>query len=123
MDGLRFTVGAAYPGEGAADINQGAVMPCNATLVSVSAYCGDPGDATLALSVIPGGAAIMAAQALTGADDGLTFDRSDFTGAAAEEGGIMHLTQGQVINWSVDYDGAAGTPYDQLFLLFTFLEG
>jgi hypothetical protein len=98
-------------------------LPCGATLVHVSLCNSAATDAVLDVgtSVDPNG--ILSAAAVGDSGTPNAFEPGDFNGALVDGVSGYHFAKGDVLDWDLDYDGAAGTAGANLSMVFTFVEG
>lgn len=121
MQGMLFTV---HVDTGTLAANQQGViqLPCAATLAEASA-CGSNNSATSQLGTSADADGIMTAAAIGDSSTPAIFAAADFDGVLADGLNPLHLADGTVITWLLDYDGASGTAAQNVDILFTFLEG
>ena len=123
MQGARFTVAVHIGGTLAAN-QQGVIqLPCAATLAEASACGSNNNSATLQLGTSADADGIMTAAAIGDSSTPAIFAAADFDGVLADGLNPLHLADGTVITWLLDYDGASGTAAQNVDILFTFLEG
>lgn len=119
MQGNRFTVSVHLHGTLAANAQGRFIMPCQATLVEVSAVASNNSDATLAVgtSADEDGYSVAA----TIGDSG-TPKVATLGGALVTSGTPVNVPNDTIIDWDLDFDGAGGTAAQNVTILFTFEE-
>src|SRR5512139_2900899 len=121
---MRFTIPAPIArGTLAADQSGVVKLPCPATLVEISACASNDSDAKLKAGTSADDDGILKPTAIGDNSAPAVWDRGDFDGALIGNDQLWHGPRGTVFTWSLDFDGASGTPAQNVDVLFTFLEG
>jgi len=102
----------------AANIDIRFKLPCDCSLVHVSAVASNDSDATLKIGTSTDDDAYLAASAIGDSNVPVERDRDDFVG-----GQFPHVTRGTSMAFALDFDGAAGTAAQNVTFVATFLEG
>jgi hypothetical protein len=119
MQGHRFIQTIHIPGTLAADINVRWKLPFDCRLKHISAVASNNSDATLAVGDSGDIDAILAASAIGDGNTPAQFDAGDW--AAANP--TAALGKGDVLVYTLDFDGDSGTAAQNVTVVATFLEG
>ncbi len=92
--------------------------PFDMQLVHAQAQGSNANDATLMLGKSTDTDAYMAATAVGDSDVPVEYDRNDFIGTQ-----FPHISKGDIVVITIDFDGAAGTAVANLVVVLTFTEG
>lgn len=119
MQGNKFTVSIHLHGTLAANAQGKFLMPCQATLIEVSAAALNDSDATLKVGTSADDDGYCQNQVIgdTGAPLALTQN-----GALISASGKTNVPDDTIIHWTLDYDGSSGTAGQNVSILFTFAE-
>jgi hypothetical protein len=124
MDGMRWTVNWHFHDTMAANGVMHYKLPCDATLVQVDAVATNDSDATLVLGTDANADAYLVAAVIGDSATYATKDRGDFGGDSGHDTAeCPHLSKGDVLKMTLDYDGAGGTAAQNADISLTFLEG
>jgi len=118
-----FQTAFHVPGTLSANLSIKWTAPFDCQLIHVSVVGSNANDATLAVGDSTDADGYITAFAI--GDSGTPVEKeaiSDFDGALAG-GQYPHISDGDIIALTVDYDGASGTAADDLTLVLTFTEG
>jgi len=119
MQGNKFTIAVHLAGTLAANQTGSFLMPCQATLIEVSAGAENNSDATLAVGTSADIDGYCAAQVI---GDSATPIALTQNGALITASGRTNVPNDTIVTWDLDFDGAAGTAAQQVDILFTFEE-
>ena len=123
MDGNRFTVSIHLHGTLAANALGAFQLPCGATLEAVSACGSNVNSATLQIGTSADADGVLVAGSIGDNSVPALFSRGGFDGALVQSNQFPHFAKGAVLNWLLDFDGAAGTAAANVQIIFYFLEG
>jgi hypothetical protein len=118
-----FQVPFHVPGTLAANLSIRWTAPFDCQLVHVSAVGSNANDATLAIGTSADTDGFVTAYAI--GDSGTPAEKealTDFDGALAGSQ-FPHISDGDILVLTLDYDGAAGTAADDVTIVLTFTEG
>ena len=118
-----FQTAFHIPGTLAANLSIKWTAPFDCQLVHVSAVGSNANDATLAVGDSTDADGFITAYAI--GDSGTPVEKealTDFDGALADSQ-YPHISNGDIIALTLDYDGAAGTAADDVTIVLTFTEG
>jgi hypothetical protein len=118
MQGRKFTVMFHFHGTLAADMQGRFVMPCQATLIEVSA--GASNDAGTTITVGTSADADGYCQSQEIGDSGTPIALTQ-NGALISASGRTHVPNDTVVLWAADFNGA-GDAGENVSILFTFEE-
>lgn len=93
-------------------------LPFGALLEAVESVASNDSDATLKVGTTSDDDAYLTAHTIGDSEVPVTKKAADFVGAQAP-----YLTAGTVLEWTLDFDGSAGTAAQNVTLLFIFAEG
>ena len=120
MQGHRIMLPIHVPGTLTANLSIVLKMPFDARIMEVSAVGSNANDCTLAVAGGSAGTtAILAAFAIGDSGTPVVKTRADF----ASTNTTGKLANDDLLQLTVDYDGASGTAADDLTILVTLLEG
>jgi hypothetical protein len=118
MQGNHFTVSWYLDGTLAANKVLRWLVPFNCTLVQVSAAASNDSDATLKIGTAADDDAFLVAATIGDSGTPNERDRDDFVG-----GEWPRVNEGDVVLFTLDFDGAAGTAAQNVSMVATFCEG
>lgn len=93
-------------------------LPFNATLKAVMSVASNDSDATLLVGTTSDDDAYLLAHTIGDSEVPVTKTQANFVG-----GQCPHLMSGTVLEWLLDFDGAAGTAAANVTIIFFFTEG
>jgi hypothetical protein len=120
MQGRRFTISIHLHATLAANAAGTFIMPCQATLIEVSAVASNNSDATLSVGNSVAGAAVYCVAQVIG-DSGAPAVLTQ-TGTAITASGRTNIPDDTIMTWTLDFDGAGGTAGQNVTIMFTFEE-
>ena len=126
MQGMRFTVPIHLHGTLAANAQGRFQLPCAAVLQEVSAVGSNAHNATLQVGTSAAATGIMTATAIGVSGTPTVWTKANFNGALytdANDVDDLYLADNTIMDWVLDFDGAAGTAGQNVTILFTFVEG
>ncbi len=106
------------PGTLAANVTPRATLPCNCTLLHVSAVASNNSDATLKIGTSTDDDACLAECTIGDSGTPVEKTRADFIG-----GQYPRLTDGTILLITLDFDGSSGTAAQNVTIVLTFAEG
>jgi hypothetical protein len=118
MQGAKIFQTYHIPGTLTANIVPKFTVPCDLTLVHVSAVASNDSDATLILGTSTDDDAYLAAATIGDSGAPREFDRNDFVDAQ-----YPHILDGTVVVVTLDYDSSSGTAAANVTIVLTFVEG
>lgn len=120
MQGQRIMLPIHVPGSLTANLSITMQMPFDARILEVSAVGSNDGDGTLAvLAGAAGDVSILAAFAVGDSGTPVVKTRANF----ATTNPTGKLANDDLLQLTIDYDGAGGTATDDLTILVTLIEG
>lgn len=106
------------PGTLAANVTPLFKAPADMTLLSVSAVASNDSAATLAIGLASAATSFMAAKEIGDSNVPVEFGRADFVG-----GQYPRIRKGDLVLFTLDFDGASGTAAQNVTLVATFAAG
>lgn len=126
MTGNRFFITIHLPGTLAANQEGSFAIPSNligATLLGVSLSGSNANDALFDLGDGDDPNGVLAAVAFGDSHTPATYGRNELNGALVTPKQEYHFQRGDVVQWAVDFDGAAGTAIANATIVLEFVEG
>lgn len=117
----KFALTWHIPGTLAANIDIRYTAPSNCTLIHVSAVASNDSDATLNIGTSGSLSEFLAASTIGDSATPVEFEWADF--ATYTNKAYPRIEDGDVVVFTLDYDGDGGTAAQDVTIVATFLEG